>query len=73
MIWCIDLNRKFIDMTYGCFQSSDINTVDPQVYEIENVTSSDEGWYACLVGNSNGASYRHAYLNVVPGECQCPA
>ena len=47
--------------------------MDPQVYEIENVTSSDEGWYACLVGNSNGASYRHAYLSVVPGECQRPA
>lgn len=33
--------------------------------ELENVTSSDEGWYTCVAANSLGVTTAHAYLQVV--------
>lgn len=32
-----------------------------------NVSSKDEGWYSCIVGNAVGYNFEHAYLRVIVG------
>lgn len=41
-----------------------INTTDNDILYVRNVTSSDAGWYTCLVGNSIGLSHHNTLLTV---------
>lgn len=39
--------------------------MNPEEYDIFNVTHDDEGWYACFASNSLGTTVSRAYLQVV--------
>ncbi|XP_050314293.1 fibroblast growth factor receptor homolog 1-like isoform X2 [Anthonomus grandis grandis] len=41
------------------------NVFQPELLELANVTSEDEGWYVCLAANSLGQTRSKAYLHVV--------
>ncbi|XP_044256140.1 fibroblast growth factor receptor homolog 1-like isoform X2 [Tribolium madens] len=41
------------------------DTDNPEVYEINNVTYQDEGWYVCIAANSLGQTASKGYLKVV--------
>ncbi|XP_034235544.1 fibroblast growth factor receptor homolog 1-like isoform X2 [Thrips palmi] len=49
-------------------QSGDDGADDPEVLRLTNVTHEDEGFYACVAGNSLGITYAMAYLRVVDTE-----
>ncbi|CAG9855416.1 unnamed protein product [Phyllotreta striolata] len=49
-------------------QTSDDGAINPDIYEIINVTHEDEGWYACFASNSLGTTVSKAYLTVVDEE-----
>lgn len=46
-------------------QTGDSEYLNPEVFEIHNVTHEHEGWYTCIAGNSLGFTYASAYLRVV--------
>lgn len=46
-------------------QTSDDGKMNPEEYDIFNVTHDDEGWYACFASNSLGTTVSRAYLQVV--------
>ncbi|XP_018565011.1 fibroblast growth factor receptor homolog 1-like isoform X2 [Anoplophora glabripennis] len=53
-------------------QKSGTGNVEPEMFEIVNVTHDDEGWYACFASNSLGTTMSKAYLQVVDEEPKTP-
>ncbi|KAJ8986250.1 hypothetical protein NQ317_009957 [Molorchus minor] len=49
-------------------QKDETSPVDPEIYQIVNVTHEDEGWYACFASNSLGTTVSKAYLEIVDEE-----
>ncbi|VEN52700.1 unnamed protein product, partial [Callosobruchus maculatus] len=49
-------------------QKSDDGNINPEIFEIVNVTHEHEGWYACLASNALGTTISRAYLTVVDEE-----
>ncbi|KAJ8942486.1 hypothetical protein NQ318_017781 [Aromia moschata] len=49
-------------------RKSDSSNIDPEMFQIVNVTHDDEGWYACFASNSLGTTVSKAYLQVVDEE-----
>lgn len=56
------------ETAYKRVQSGDDGTEDPEVLRLTNVTHEDEGYYACVAGNTLGITYAMAYLRVVDTE-----
>ncbi|RZB41638.1 fibroblast growth factor receptor -like 1-like, partial [Asbolus verrucosus] len=57
--------REYPNTSAIVVQKSGGDTENPEVYEIQNVTYQDEGWYACIAANSLGQTAAKAYLRVV--------
>ncbi|CAH1996822.1 unnamed protein product [Acanthoscelides obtectus] len=57
----LDANPKVV-------QKSDDGNINPEIFEIVNVTHEHEGWYACLASNALGTTISRAYLTVVDEE-----